>query len=327
MSALINPLLVEILAEMENRLPSGTGDLSAVSLREILIPIIQKAWAAGDVGDAKNIKVDINGITETFGGVNPSKPYGSATVNGRFTGSLALLLDTMFIMFRAPEIIFFTLRGSSSVIVPVGKPYPASSGGAATLFQWSTRNSSRVTPAGLTLRDITGNLTLGTVLPTTGSLSPALPAFTSIYGLSRTYRIQGQSLSDGNPTFFQDLTITGTVYRAAFISGEDLLNPAAYAALDASTYILAQPNTELVFNATIPVRVYQPRQQRVFFMLDARLLIAGALGATFQVNGQPNNDFIFRDMVFTNEFGATNSVRLFATGNKLNADFPIGANV
>lgn len=323
-----------MLQMLEDKFPSGTGNISAQDFKDLLDPLIRQAFGNDKQISAEEVTLKLQGITETFGGINPNTAYGDAEAVGNFDWTVADMFRTMFIMFRAPKIIYFTLRNNASTIEPIGKPFPAYAGGTIdSQFTWGTQNGNRVSAAGLTLRDITGNKQLASAQSPTGNAQPALDAFTVVEGISRQYRIQGIATDAANTPFYEDLFITGTVYRSAFVSGQDLLNPNYITDDNLSALILGQQYTELVYDRKIDVRTYKPRNQRIFFMLDKRLLLQDqnqaiiGIGSTFKVNGQPNDDFLFRDFSFKNQYGKTNNVRLFATANFLNQDFPVGANV
>lgn len=81
MSALINPKLAEMLAELDNRLPSGTGNISALALREVLIPIIEKAWAVlTNVPFAPTALVAVAGVGKVTLTATPPANSGSVVI-------------------------------------------------------------------------------------------------------------------------------------------------------------------------------------------------------------------------------------------------------
>jgi hypothetical protein len=256
--------------------------------------------------DAKLVHVKLVGVTERIG----------ARAAADFDGTLQQLLEEERIGYLRPYISFFTFQGSGSVVRPVGYSYPSND----YPFAWGTTNPSNVSAAGLTLSNLTVGQPIATQLAPTDNQTFAVAGFVVKLGESQHFRLEGVDVKGA--AFQQDIVISGGVYRYAFVSDQKLLDPALYPASALSAFLRTQSGDLVPSRATGPA-IYQPRSQWVYFVFDTSLLDNSQLGAAFQVQGQPNNDFLTRDFTFTNEFGAQNTMRVLRTGNLLNGGYTI----
>ncbi|GGG34262.1 hypothetical protein [Hymenobacter glacieicola] len=135
--------------------------------------------------------------------ITPNVTLNGLKAGTRYQISLQEFATLATTIYYAPSFGSFTFNGTSSTTVPVGTSYATGS----RRFAWNTNNSQSISPAGLTIRDVTGNQNLATGLPATGFTDVSTPGFSVVQGLSRRYLISGND-TQGN-VFTAEMTVSG----------------------------------------------------------------------------------------------------------------------